>query len=46
MQITKVQGIKCFVTGTLRTPDSKTVLASVDAVMANAQPILAAAFQK
>ena len=46
MQITKVQGIKCWVTGTLKTADSKTLLASVDAQLVNSQPLLAASIQK
>jgi hypothetical protein len=46
VQITKVQGIKCFVSGEMRLPDSKVVLASVVAQMANTQPLLAAALQK
>ncbi len=43
-QIKKIQGLKCWVTGTITLPGTSTILASCEAILANMAPILKAHF--
>lgn len=42
VQVKKIQGLKCWVTGTITLPGSSTILASCEAQLANMAPILKA----
>ena len=42
MQIMSISGMRCWVSGMIRLPDSEIVLATCEAQLADLQPILAA----